>query len=128
MVEQPFFVFESPSITGEVTILANHPVTGYNNRNWILTISHPYCTNCLDVADADGEFFIGDRFSKWDSRQFRPHALLKIGSMNVKLDIKKFSTLEKIFIQFAHALLCNFIWNFFFPDCGRKEHMGEAFL
>ena len=89
MVEQPFFVFESTGVTCEIAIFPNHPMTGYYDRNRILTISHANCPNCLDVADADGEFFIGDRFSKWDCGQLRPDALLKFGSMHVELDIKK---------------------------------------
>src|SRR6185436_14690888 len=104
MVQEPLFIFKTTAIPGQITVLADDAVTGYNDGNRILTIGETHCADGLDVAHADGDGFVRCGFAIRNFEQGIPYLFLKFRPLRIYLHGKEFSAPVKVFIELLDTL------------------------
>lgn len=82
MLQQPAFPVKTAGIAGETSVLSNDPVTGENDRDWIVLdcvsdslTGHVRLSQCL--CGLRGELAVADSLAVWDLSKKTPDQLLK---------------------------------------------------
>ncbi len=104
MFQQPFFSPESASITHQVAIGANNPVTRDDDGHIIFSIGIRNSSCGFSITRSPGQFKIADGFCKRYLHQFRPHSLLKCGAGLVDRKVELSALTIEIFNQLFNAL------------------------
>src|SRR5689334_21997729 len=86
-LEQLSLALESPSVTAEITTLANNAVTGNQQCNTIVGARRCHRADGTRRADCLRNFAIRFRLSERNPLQLAPHLPLKCGGLNVEWNI-----------------------------------------
>lgn len=66
MIKQPFFVFQTATISNQLSILAYNTMTGNYDSYGILAVGNAHCPDTFDITNAERNGFIRDGCSVRD--------------------------------------------------------------
>ncbi len=101
--EEEFFGIEAAGVTGQTAVAADDAVAGDDDGDRVGGIGGGYGADGLGVADAAGQFGVGDGGAVGDFQQLRPDRTLEGRSREANFQVERLAAAREVLVQLGNG-------------------------